>query len=71
MYQYKAVLKSTKEVIAQGHNLDDIEKSIKHFIREQKKGIHTHGNDPIEIFHIERNKTDGSRKSKEKLIKVV
>ncbi|WGI36279.1 MAG6790 family protein [Mesomycoplasma lagogenitalium] len=71
MYQYKAVLKSNKKVIAQGHSLEDIEKDIKHFIRQQKKGIHTESNVPIEIYHIYRDKTSGSETSKEKLVKII
>ncbi|UWD33906.1 MAG6790 family protein [Mesomycoplasma molare] len=71
MYQYKAVLKSTKEIIAKGHTLEDIEKEIVHFIREQKKGIHTNSNVPIEVYHIQRNKTDGTNLSKEKLVKTI
>ena len=41
MYQYKAILKSTREVVAEGHSLEDLEKQIKHFKREQKRNIHT------------------------------
>ena len=65
MYQYKAILKSTKEVIAENHSKEQIMHDIKHFKREQAKNIHTHGNDQIEIYHTFR---DGS---KDKLIKVV
>ena len=69
MYQYKAILKSNKEVIAEGHNVEDIEHKVKHFKREQKKGLHTKGNDVIEIIH---NKIDHiSGKKKEQLIKVL
>ncbi|MBN3534680.1 MAG6790 family protein [Mycoplasma procyoni] len=71
MYQYKAILKSTKEVIAQNHTLEDLEKDIKHFIREQKRGIHTNSNVPIEIYHVQRDKTSGVENSKEKLVKVL
>lgn len=65
MYQYKAILKSTKEVIAQNHTIDKLENDIKHFKREQKKGVHTRANDSIEIFHVHRD--DG----KEELIKII
>ncbi|VEU59316.1 MAG6790 family protein [Mesomycoplasma neurolyticum] len=70
MYQYKAILKSSKKVIAEGHTLEDVEKEIIRFIREQKKGLHTEGNIPIEIYHIERDKKKGNHFSKDKLIKI-
>lgn len=69
MYQYKAMLKNDKKVIAQGHSVEDIEKQIIHFKREQKKGLHTHMNDQIEIFHIKRDQLHGE--GKEVLVKVV
>ncbi len=69
MYQYKAVLKHNKEVIAEGHNLEDIEKGIKHFKREQKKGIHTNMNNAIEIIHVKRDQLHGD--GKDEIIKVV
>lgn len=65
MYQYKAVLKSTKEVIAENHTIEKIEADIKHFQRETKHGIHTKGGDTIQIFHVFR---DGS---KEELLKEI
>ena len=69
MYQYKAILKSSKKVIAEGHNVEDIEHKVKHFKREQKKGLHTKGNEVIEIFHNKINHISG--KIKEELIKVI
>ncbi len=69
MYQYKAVLKSTKETIANGHSIDDIEKQIIHFKREQKHGLHTNMNDKIEIFHVKRDQLHGD--GKDVLIKTV
>lgn len=71
MYQYKAVLRSNKKFITEGHTLADIEAGIKHYRRGQKHGEHTHGNDQIEIFHIKRNKVWGKRNAKAVLIKVV
>lgn len=65
MYQYKAILKSTREVIAENHTIEDLEKDIKHFKRGQKHGEHTRENDLIEVFHVFR---DGS---KDKLIKTI
>lgn len=65
MYQYKAILKSTQEVIAENHSVDQLLADIKHFKREQKHGEHTRSGDSIEIFHVHR---DGSKKE---LIKVV
>lgn len=69
MYQYKGKLKSTKEVIAEGHSIEEIEKLILHFKRGQKKKKHTDGNVPIEIYHVQINHVTG--KYKDKLIKVV
>lgn len=71
MFQYKAILKSTKEVIAQGHSIDDIEHQILSYRRRQKKGEHTRSNENIEIFHVQRNQKEGSKKIKEELIKIV
>ena len=71
MYQYKAVLRSTKEVIAEGHNITDIEHSIVHFKRAQKKGEHTHGNDLIDVYHIQRDKVHGKHEAKEVLVKTI
>ena len=65
MYQYKAILKSSKKVVAENHTIDSIENDILHFRRQQKKGIHTQGNEPIEIFHVHRDD------KKEKLIKII
>lgn len=69
MYQYKARLKQSQEIIAEGHTLEEVEKQIIHFKREQKKGIHTNMNNQIEIIHIQRDQIKG--KGKEKLVKVV
>ena len=69
MYQYKAILKQSKEMVAEGHTLDDIEKQIVSFKRKQKKGIHTNMNNQIEIIHVQRDQVHG--KGKEKIIKVV
>ena len=69
MYQYKAQLKRNKEVIAQGHSVEDIEKQIVHYKREQKKGIHTNMNNEIEIIHVLRDQVHGDKK--EKIIKVI
>ncbi|MCK5806870.1 MAG: hypothetical protein KAG91_00570 [Mycoplasmataceae bacterium] len=69
MYQYKAILKSSREVIAEGHNIEEIENKVKHFKREQKKGLHTKANDVIEVIHNKINHVSG--KKKEELIKVL
>lgn len=71
MYQYKAILRSSQEVVAHGHTIEDVEKQIVHFKRQQKKGVHTNQNNPIDIFHVERNKTSGSHKSKHILVKSI
>ena len=63
------MLKNDKKVIAQGHSVEDIEKQIIHFKRDQKKGLHTHMNDQIEIIHVKRDQLHGDKK--EVLIKVV
>lgn len=71
MYQFKAILKSNREVIAEGHTIDDIEESILHFRRQSKKGIHTRSNEDIEIYKIYRNQKEGEYHSKEELVKIV
>ena len=65
MYQYKGLLKSSREIVAEGHTVEDIEHEVLHFRREQKKAIHTKGNEPVEVVHVFR---DGE---KEKLIKII
>ena len=65
MYQYKAILKSTKETVAEGHTVQDVENQIVHFKRQQKRGEHTDMNVPVEIFHIYRNG------EKEELVKII
>lgn len=65
MYQYKGILKSSKEIIAEGHTVESVEHQALHFRREQKKNVHTQMNDPIEIFHVFRDGT------KEKLVKII
>lgn len=69
MYQYKAILKSTEETIAEGHSLKDILALVKNFKRKQNKGIHTHANDQVKIIHVHRDKLHGF--GKPKLIKVI
>ncbi len=69
MHQYKGILKSTKEVVAKGHSIDEIEKSILHYRRQQKKNLHTYGNVPIEIYHSKIDHISG--KYKDELIKVM
>ncbi|NQZ66061.1 MAG: hypothetical protein HRT99_02450 [Mycoplasmatales bacterium] len=69
MHQYKGILRSTKEVIAEGHSISEIEKAVIHFRREQKREIHTNGNVPIEIYHVKRDQVSG--RHKDELIKVV
>lgn len=71
MYQYKAILRSTGEVIHEGHTIKEIEHAIVHFKREQRKGLHTHANDRIDIYHAIRNKLLGTNKSKKELIKTI
>lgn len=71
MFQYKAILISTKEVVAEGHTLQDVENEIVSFRRGQKKGLHTKGNEKIQIFHVQRNQKEGTWKAKEELIKIV
>ncbi|UVD81431.1 hypothetical protein NV226_01705 [Mycoplasma iguanae] len=71
MYQYKAMLKSTKEVIAEGHSVEEIEKKIVRFKRGRKYQEHTRDNEQIEIIHFKRNKTDGIHQSKQELVKIV
>ncbi|WP_027334210.1 MAG6790 family protein [Mycoplasma elephantis] len=71
MYQYKAVLNSNQEIIAEAHSIEDIEKQIKRFKREQKQNLHTRGNDTISIYHVNRKTAEGNNNEKEKLVKVV
>lgn len=70
MYQYKAILRKTGDLIAEGHTFNEIEHGIKHFKRAQKRGEHTNGNDRIEIYHTRRNKLFGF-KAKDELVKVI
>lgn len=70
MYQYKAVLVSSKEVITEGHTLEEIEHALIAYRRQAKKGVHPHTNDQIKIVHVRRNKLWG-RKSTEEIIKIV
>lgn len=69
MYQYVAILQSTKETIAEAHTISEIEGMVVHFRRGQKHGEHTHGNDKVEIFHIQRDKLHGT--GKPVLVKVI
>lgn len=71
MFQYKAILKSTKEVIAEGHSVDDVEKQVITYRRGQKRGEHTRSNENIEIIHVHRNKKEGTQHVKEELIKII
>ncbi|MDJ1646726.1 MAG6790 family protein [Mycoplasma phocimorsus] len=71
MYQYKAILNSTKEVIASEHTIEEIEKRIVHFKRRQKYHEHTRANEKISIYHVIRNNKEGAESSKEVLIKEV
>ncbi|MGL4343096.1 MAG: MAG6790 family protein [Metamycoplasmataceae bacterium] len=71
MFQYKAVLVSSKKVIATGHSVKDIENDILSFRRKQKKGEHTQQNEKIEIIHMQRNQKEGSSKAIEKIVKIV
>ncbi|MGL5521760.1 MAG: MAG6790 family protein [Metamycoplasmataceae bacterium] len=71
MYQYKAILVSSREVIAEGHSVQDVENAIKTFRRGQKRGEHTSENEKIEILHIFRNQKEGKTNIKEEIIKVV
>ncbi len=65
MYQYKAILKSNRQIIAQDHSVEGVENKILNFRRKAKKGLHTRENEPVEIYHVFR---DGK---KQKLIKIV
>ncbi len=69
MYQYKGVLKSTREIVAEGHTIEDIEKDVIKFRRGQKREEHTEGNVGIEIIHVKRDQKTGH--GKEVLIKII
>ncbi|OYD26550.1 hypothetical protein EI74_0755 [Mycoplasma testudineum] len=71
MYQYKAILKTTGEKIAEGHSVQEVEQEVKSYRRGQKHGEHTRGDDLVEIIHVERSKKEGTLASKEKLVKTV
>lgn len=71
MYKYKAKLISTSEIVAQANTLEELEGAIKGFRRGQKHGLHTRGNEKIEIIHIERNHLEGKSHSKEEILKIV
>ena len=70
MYQYKGVLKGSKEVIAEGHTVADIEHATLHYRREQKKGQHTNANVPVEIIHVKHN-IESHHVNKEELVKII
>lgn len=69
MYQYKARLKSSLKVIAEGHSIEDVENQIIHFKRGQKRGEHTYMNVPIEIIHVLRDQKTGI--GKEVILRIV
>ncbi|WP_127942810.1 MULTISPECIES: MAG6790 family protein [unclassified Mycoplasma] len=69
MYQYRARLKSSQEIIAESHTLENIEHQITAFRRAQLQGKHTKMNEPVEVIHIFRNKKQGT--GKEVLVKIV
>jgi len=69
MYQYKAVLKSTKEVIAEGHSVEDIEHAVLHYRRQQKNNSHTEMNVPVEVIHVKHNVEKNI--NKEELVKII
>lgn len=71
MYQYKAILQKSNKVIAEAHSVEDVEKLIVRFKREQKRNLHTRGNEKINIFHVTRKTAEGQNQTKETLIKVV
>ena len=59
MYQYKAILRSTREVVTEGHDLEDVLSGVKTFRRGEKNGEHTNSNIPIDIYHVKRDKVSG------------
>ncbi|UWV84405.1 MAG6790 family protein [Mycoplasmopsis felis] len=71
MYKYKAKLISSSEIIAKANSLQELEGLIKGFRRGQKHGVHTQGNEKIEIIHVERDHLKGEHYSKEVVIKIV
>ncbi|MHA0272444.1 MAG6790 family protein [Mycoplasma sp. 48589B] len=71
MYKYKARLLNKDEVVAQANTIEELEGLIKGFRRGQKHGLHTMGNEKIEIIRVERNHLEGKEASKEVLLKIV
>ena len=66
MYQYRAVLKSSGVLVTEAHNLEEIEKHIVHYRRNEGKGH----KDSILIYH--RKILDHSQGNfKEELIKTI
>lgn len=59
MFQYKAILRTNKETISEGHDLEDVLNGIKSFRRGQKHGEHTLSNVPIDVYHVKREKVSG------------
>ena len=59
MFQYKAVLRSNKNVISEGHDVVDVIHGAKSYRRGEKKGEHTNSNVPIDIYHVKRDKVSG------------
>lgn len=71
MFQYKALLKGSKELIAEGHTVENVENQVLHYRRQQKKGEHTNMNNPVEIIHVQRTHLNDHRQEKEVLIKII
>lgn len=71
MYQYRAILKSNQEIIAEGHTIEEVEHQVCAFRRQAKKGIHTRDNENVEIYKVLRNQKEGEHHSKEELIKII
>jgi hypothetical protein len=54
MFQYKAILRSDKRVISEGHDLEDVINGVKSFRRGEKHGEHTSSNVPVDVYHVKR-----------------
>jgi len=59
MFQYKAILRTSKETVSEGHDLEDVLHGVITFRRGQKHGEHTLGNVPVDVYHVKRDKVSG------------
>ena len=60
MFQYKAILRSNKQIVSEGHNIEEVIHGVRSFRRGEKNGDHTSSNVPVDIYHVKREKNSGN-----------